>query len=188
MGKLIVFEMVSLDGYFVDAKGDMSWAHAERADEEWQAFVQGNAKGGGILVFGRITYEMMAGYWPSPYAIEGDPIVAERMNGLPKIVFSKTLNAVSWSNTRLVRSDMLAEVRRLKGIGGENIAIMGSGSLVRQLAEVGLIDEFQIVVIPVALGAGRTLFEGIGEKLGLKLIETRSFANGNVFLRYRPSV
>src|SRR3972149_10430298 len=105
MRRLIVFNHVSLDGYFTDANGDMRFAHSDKPDAEWDAFVAGNASGGGILLFGRITYELMASYWPTPAAAENMPVVAERMNNLPKVVFSRTLDQVSWNNTKLVKDD-----------------------------------------------------------------------------------
>ena len=182
MRKLIVFNQVSLDGYFVDANGDMSWAH--KNDVEWNAFVADNAKGDATLLFGRITYELMAGFWPTPYAIENIPIVAEGMNRMPKVVFSRTLDHASWNNTKLVKCDMVAEVRRMKEEPGESMVIMGSGTIVSQLAQEGLIDEYEVVVNPLVLGKGRTMFEGVKEKLNLKLTKTRSFSNGNVFLCY----
>jgi dihydrofolate reductase len=184
MRKIGVFNQVSLDGYFVDMNGDMSWAH--RQDAEWNAFVAGNAKGGGALLFGRVTYEMMASYWPTPMASQTDPIVAERMNQLPKIVFSRTLNKASWNNTKLVKGDVAAEVRKMKREPGEDMAILGSGSIVSLLASEGLIDEYQIVVNPIVLGQGRTMFDGIKERLTLKLTKTRAFGNGNVLLCYEP--
>jgi dihydrofolate reductase len=186
MGTLVVFNMISLDGYFVDDRGDMSWAHNPSEDAEWEAFVESNAKGGGLLVFGRITYELMASYWPTPHAMENDPIVAERMNSLPKLVFSRTLDKASWSNTRLVKEGVAAEIRKLKEEPGKDMAIMGSGSIVSQLANEGLIDEYQIVAIPIVLGGGRTMFEGVKKRLKLKLTRTRSFGNGNVVLCYAP--
>ena len=184
MRKLVVFNSVTLDGYFTGSGGDLSWAHAGGQDKEWNAFVEGNASGGGVLLFGRITYAMMAGYWPTPEAKKSFPVVAERMNALPKVVFSRTLDEVSWENTTLVKGDLAGEVRRLKGQPGEGIVILGSGSIVSQLAQAGLIDEYQFVVVPVALGRGRTMFEGIKEKRTLKLTGTRSFGNGNVFSTY----
>lgn len=187
MPKLIVFNSVSLDGYFVDVKGDMSWAHNANKDAEWDAFVANNAKGEGTLLFGRKTYELMASYWPTPQAMQNDPIVAEGMNNLSKVVFSRTLDKVSWKNTKLVKSDMLAEIRKRKKEPGEGMVILGSGSIVSQLAQEGLIDEYQIVVIPVVLGDGRTLFDGVKKKLPLKLTKTRAFANGNVLLHYQPA-
>ena len=184
MSKLVVFNQVSLDGYFVDMNGDMSWAHKQ--DPEWLAFVEQNASGDGMLLFGRITYEMMASYWPTPYASQSFPVVAERMNALPKVVFSKTLAKASWSNTRLVKDGLAVEVRKLKGGSGKDMAILGSGSIVSQLAQEGLIDEYQVVVNPVTLGGGRTMFEGVKKKLALKLTKSRVFGNGNVLLCYLP--
>ena len=186
MRKLVVFNQTSLDGYFVDANGDMSFAHNANRDAEWDAFVAGNASGGGTLLFGRITYELMASFWPTPFAAEQMPVVAERMNNLPKVVFSRTLDKASWSNTKLVKGDMAGELRKMKTEPGEDMAILGSGSIVSQLAHHGLIDEYQIVVIPVALGKGRTMFEGVKEKVPLRLTKTRTFINGNILLCYEP--
>jgi dihydrofolate reductase len=126
----------------------------------------------------------MVSYWPTPAARENDPVVAERMNSLPKVVFSRTLAKASWSNTRLVKGDLATEVRKLKHEPGVGMAILGSGSVVSQLAQAGLIDEYQIVVKPVALGEGRTIFK---QKLSLKLTQTRAFTNGNVLLAYEPN-
>lgn len=186
MPKLVVFNSVSLDGYFVDMNGNMSWAHNNNPDQEWDAFVSGNASGGGRLLFGRITYKLMASYWPTPVALKNDPVVAEQMNALPKVVFSRTMDAASWNNTKLVKSDLAAVVRKMKQEPGEDMAILGSGSIVSQLAQERLIDEFQIVVIPVILGKGRTMFEGIRERLFVKPTKTRAFRNGNVLLCYEP--
>ncbi len=186
MRKLVVFNQVTLDGYFAGMNGDTSWAHKE--DTEWNAFVADNASAGGLLLFGRITYDLMAGYWPTPQAIKNAPIVAEQMNNLPKVVFSRTLNKASWSNTKLVNGDMAAEIRKMKKEPGKDMAILGSGSIVSQLAQEGLIDEYQIVVNPVVLGRGRTMFDGVKEKLTLKLRKTRTFGNGNVLLCYEPMV
>ena len=186
MRKLIVFNHVSLDGYFVDANGSMSWAHKARQDAEWNAFVAANASGGGVLLFGRITYELMASYWPTPLALKNDPIVAEGMNNLQKVVFSRTLDKASWKNTKLVKGDLVEEVRMMKAEPGEGMAILGSGSIVSQLAQEGLIDEYQIALNPIVLGKGRTMFEGVKETLALKLTKTRAFANGTVMLWYEP--
>jgi len=184
--KLIVFNNVSLDGYFVDGNGSMSWAHRAKQDAEWNAFVAGNASGGGVLLFGRITYELMASYWPTTVALKNDPIVAEGMNNLQKVVFSRTLDKVSWKNTTLMRGDLVTDVRKMKAEPGEGMAILGSGTIVSQLAQAGLIDEYQMALIPVVLGKGRTMFDGINEKLPLKLVKTRAFANGIVMLWYEP--
>ncbi len=188
MRELVVFNNVTLDGYFASANGDFSWAHRGNDDAEFNAFIAENASGGGELLFGRVTYELMASYWPTPSAIQRDPIVADRMNSMPKVVFSRTLDKVSWSNTKLVKGDIVSEIRKMKKQPGKRIAILGSGSIVSQLAPEGLIDEYQVVVNPVVLGKGRTMFDGIKEMLTLKLTKTRTFANGKVFLCYEPMV
>lgn len=185
MAKLIVYNAMSLDGYFTDAKGDMSWAHKQ--DPEWQAFMKENASGGGQLLFGRITYELMAGFWSTPAALQSNPVVAGRLNGLPKFVCSTTLEQVTWNNTTLLKGELTAEVRKLKRQAAADIVVMGSGSLVAQLAEAGLVDEYQIVLNPLVVGQGRTLFEGVQRKLPMKLAKSRPFANGNVVLFYEPA-
>jgi dihydrofolate reductase len=184
MRRLSAFEQVSLDGFFTDAKGDMSWAHKQ--DPEWNEFAASNASGGGALLFGRVTYEMMASFWPTPAAMASLPAVARGMNEMPKFVFSRTLKKASWQNTTLVKGDMPAEVRKLKSGSGPGLTVLGSGSVVSQLAQAGLIDELQIVVNPIVLGKGRTLFETVGERIALKRTGTRAFGNGNVVLSYTP--
>ncbi|MEO8201568.1 MAG: dihydrofolate reductase family protein [Gemmatimonadota bacterium] len=186
MRKLAVFNQLSLDAYFTDNRGDMSWAHKGHDDKEWNDFVAGNAKGEGELVFGRVTYQMMASYWPGPQAAKDAPAVAEGMNNLPKVVFSRTLTSVSWKNTRLIKGDLVTETRKLKNEPGNDLVILGSGSIVAQLAEAGLIDEYQLIVNPLVLGQGRTLFEGLSRRLNMALTESRAFGNGNVLLRYEP--
>jgi dihydrofolate reductase len=185
MPTLMVFDQVTLDGYFTSAHGDMSWAH--KSDPEWNEFVAGNASGGGRLVFGRVTYDMMASYWPTPQAARDNPVVAKQMNAMPKIVFSKTLDEVSWSNTTLIKDDPATAMRKLKKEPGENMVILGSGSIVSQLTQAGLVDEYQIIVNPLVLGTGKTLFATVKERVGLKLTKTRAFQNGNVLLCYAPA-
>jgi dihydrofolate reductase len=186
MRKLIVFNHVSLDGYFVDAANSMMWAKTNQQDAEWNDFVARNASGESPLLFGRITYELMVSYWPTPMAKQHNAALAERMNNLAKIVFSRTLDKVSWKNTRLVKTDMLGETRKMKQEPGEGMVILGSGSIVSQLAAEGLIDEFQVVMNPIVLGKGRTMFEGLKQNLNLTLTNSRVFKNGNVFLCYQP--
>jgi len=137
MPRLIVFNTITVDGYFTDKNNDMSWAHQGDDDPEFDEFVAGNASGGGVLVFGRKTYELMASFWPTPAAAERMPVVAREMNSRQKVVFSRTLEEASWSNTRLVKDDLVEEVRRMKSAPGADMAILGSGSLVAQLAQAG---------------------------------------------------
>ena len=177
---------ISLDGYYCDPRGDMSFAHKPPDDAEWHEFVTANASGGGMLLFGRTTYDMMAAWWPTPMAAKAMPEVAARMNAIPKIVFSRTMRSADWSNTTLVKDDLAGTVRRMKDETGPDMAILGSGSIVKQLAGAGLIDTFQVVVNPIALGAGRSLFSGLTQPLELLLTNTRVFGNGSVVLWYAP--
>lgn len=191
MRKLIAFNHVTLDGYFVSADGKFQWASKGNDDPEYSAFVAENASKGGELVFGRITYQMMASYWPTPIADQHNPEVAKGMNSMGKIVFSRTLEQATWNNTRLIRTgndvgDLVSEVHKLKEEDGPGMAILGSGSIIAQLAPHGLIDEYQMMIDPVALGKGRSMFEGIPEQLNLKLAKSRIFNNGKVFLCYEP--
>ena len=126
MRKVSVFNSVTLDGFFAGTNGDLSWAHKGSEDAEFKAFVADNARAGGLLLFGRITYELMASYWPTPDALKSDPVVAERMNSLPKVVFSRTLPKASWSNTKLVKGDLAGEVRSMKEAPGEDMVILGA--------------------------------------------------------------
>jgi dihydrofolate reductase len=184
--RLTVFNQISVDGYFTDTHNDISWTHPPDDDAEFKEFVEENASGSGTLLFGRKTYEMMASFWPTPGAAAQFPVVAARMNGRPKVVFSRTLAAASWNNTRLVADGLVEEVRRMKSAGDQDLTILGSGSVVAQLAEAGLIDEYQMLVFPLALGAGRTMFDGMKKRLSMTLTRSRGFHNGRMFLVYEP--
>jgi dihydrofolate reductase len=181
MRKLTVFNLVTLDGFFAGQGGDISW---HNVDEEFQELAKEASNSGNTLLFGRVTYELMAGYWPTPEAIKNDPIVARGMNSATKIVFSRTLNKVDWNNTRLVKNDMPSEIRKLKQESGKDLTVLGSGSIVSQLAQERLIDEYQILLNPVVIGKGKTMFEGVKDRFSLKLTKTRVFGNGNVLLNY----
>src|SRR5688572_23705499 len=128
MRKLTVFNSISVDGYFTDAKGDISWAH-EQSDAEWNDFTSSNASGDVEMVFGRVTYEMMASFWPSEEARKTMPLVAKGMNESRKYVFSRSLEKVSWQNAKLVKGDLAGEIRTLKKEKGPDLLIMGSGTL-----------------------------------------------------------
>lgn len=184
MRKLLAFNSVTVDGYFTDQNGDMSWAH-KQDDPEWNAFTAENAKSGGELLFGRVTYDLMASFWPTPAAAKVAPEVAENINKAPKVVFSRSMEKASWNNTRVIKGDLAEEIRKLKEAPGDGLVLMGSGKIISQIALEGVIDEYQLVVNPLALGKGRTMFEGIEDMLNLTLISTRAFKNGNVLLTYK---
>jgi dihydrofolate reductase len=182
MRKLRVFESISIDGYFTDADGGIDWAHAGREDPEFLAWVGGNASGGGDLLFGRKTYQMMEAFWPTPLAAKQMPEVAKGMNAARKHVASRTFGAkLGWKNAELLQGDLIAAVRALKDGDGPDITVLGSGSVAAQLGEAGLVDGYQFVIIPVALGAGRTVFT---KGRALRLDEQRAFRGGNVVVTY----
>lgn len=184
MARLISFTNVTLDGFFADPNGDMQFFHQQ--DAEWQTFTNENASGGGSLLFGRKTYEMMAAFWPTPLARERMPQVATKMNSSRKFVASRTLEHAPWENTTLLNGDLLSEVRKVVE-AGPDVVILGSGSIVAQLAAAGMVDELTLAVHPVVLGRGKPLFAGVKEQFSLALAKTRTFKNGNVVLTYVPA-
>jgi dihydrofolate reductase len=181
VGRLTAFNFITLNGYFEDSSGDISWHRhgAEEADYSAESL-----KPEDILLFGRVTYQHMESYWPTAMASEHYPIVAEGMNKAEKIVFSRTLNNVTWNNTKLVKENMIDEIKKLKQ-ASKNMTLLGSGSILTQLAEYDLIDEYQIMIDPVALGAGTPLFKGMKRKLELQLTGSRTFKSGVVLLCYQ---
>lgn len=188
MRRIVVFNNVTVDGFFAGPHGEIDWFKADR-DPEYDEFSRAQSKTGGALIFGRTTYQMMESYWPTPEAMESNPEMAEVMNNIEKIVFSKTLRAVderdNWRNVRLLHEIRAEDILELKEQNGKDIAILGSGSIVQQLTDLGLIDEYQLVVHPVILGAGKSLLAGVETK-NLRLMQTRAFKNGIVWLCYQP--
>jgi dihydrofolate reductase len=181
MSKVILFNMMTLDGFFEDANGSIDW---HMVDEEFNDFSVEQVKNAEGLIFGRKTYELMASYWPTPAAIGDDPAVAKHMNDISKIVFSRSLNQVHWQNTRLVKGDAAEAVRQLKAHSVQDWFIFGSANLASALIPHGLIDEYRIMLNPVILGTGRPLFQNIQAPFELKLMDSRTFGNGNVLLYY----
>ena len=184
MRNLIFQMMVTLDGFFEVPNREIDW---HIVDEEFNEYAIDLLNSVDVLLFGRVTYELMASYWPTPSATTDDPIVADKMNNLPKIVFSKTLKKTEWKNTRLVKENIAEEITKLKHQPGKNLAMFGSSDLALSLIQMGLIDEYRIIVNPVVLGNGKSLFKGINEKLNLKLLKTKTFSSGNVMLYYQPA-
>ncbi len=182
MRKLKAFNFITLNGYFKGANGDLNW-HKHGYEEHEYAEEGLNSES--TLLFGRVTYEMMAFYWPSQMALEKDHIVAKGMNSAEKIVFSRSLNKADWNNTRLIKNNMIDELRLLKSGTGKDLTILGSGSIITQCAEEGLIDEFEIMLDPVAICDGTPIFNGIKHTLNFKLIKTRVFKSGVVLLSYK---
>jgi dihydrofolate reductase len=183
MRKITAFNFITLNGFFKGPDADISWHR--HGDEENQYGVE-MMKSGNILLYGRVTYEMMAGYWSSPQAVKNDPVMAELMNKAEKMVFSKTLKKAEWNNSRLMKDNILEEIKNMKKTPGKNMALLGSGNILTQFAEQGLIDEYQIMVDPVVIGDGTPILKGITHKLNLKLTMSRTFKTGVVLLCYEP--
>jgi dihydrofolate reductase len=183
MRKVIFYMLTSIDGFYEGPNREIDW---HNVDEEYNDFAIDFLDHVDLLLFGRLTYELMAGYWPTEAAKRDDPVVASKMNGLSKIVFSRTLEKAEWENTRLVRSYVPEEVLRIKGEEGKDIAIFGSSDLVVSLIRFNLIDEFRIMVNPIVLGKGKSVFAGIEGRYRLKLKNMRAFESGNVLLYYEP--
>jgi dihydrofolate reductase len=182
MRKISVFNFLTLNGFYKGVNDDISW-HRHGGDEN--AYAEEGAQSESILLFGRKTYEMMAGYWPSPMALEQNRKVADGMNRSEKIVFSTTLQKADWENTRIISRNGIEEVAAMKNSPGKDMTILGSGSLVTQLTDAGLIDEYQFMIDPVALGTGTPVFQQINTKLDLELISCRTFSSGVVLLLYK---
>jgi dihydrofolate reductase len=183
MRKLIVFNFTSLNGYFKDRSGDTGW-HQHGAEEN--DFAIKKLETGSTLLFGRVTYEMMSSYWPTPAALQHNPSLAKGMNQADKIVFSTKLKKADWHNTRVIRTDMIQEVKNLKKQSGNEMTVLGSGSISSQLAEHGLIDEYQIMIDPILIGQGVSLFGNIQQPRALQLHSVREFNSGVVLLTYQP--
>jgi dihydrofolate reductase len=181
MGKLIQWNVISLDGFFEGAKSwELDWLHSS-FNEELEAFSIEQLRSASMLLFGRVTYEGMAAYWQTAKGT-----IAEFMNSLPKTVFSRTLECVDWANTRLVKDDPVAEARELKRQSAGNLFVFGSGRLCAALLEAGLFDEVRLALAPLVLGSGATLFGRQLNRVGMKLLEARPLSNGYVILRYEP--
>jgi dihydrofolate reductase len=147
--------LVSLYGFFEGPNHTTDW---HNVDEEFNEFANARLDSAGILLFGRVTYELMAEFWPTPAAARDDQITVANLNRLPKIVFSRTLSSVTWQNTRLVKENFVEEILKLKGEPGKYLLVLGSSDLSVSLIQHGLIDEFRIMLNPVVLGNGTFLF------------------------------
>lgn len=184
MKQLSVFNFLTLNGYFKGPNEDISW-HQHGSEEA--KFAAEGAQTESLLLFGRKTFEMMSSYWPTPMGMKDNPGVAEGMNNSQKIVFSTTLTSVNWQNTRIVKENLVEEVRNLKQSADKDITVLGSGSIITQLADAGLIDVFQFMIDPIVIGDGVTEFKGLSRKLKLKLTDSRTFKTGVVLLTYEPA-
>jgi len=189
MRKITVFNYVTLDGFFAGPMGEIDWFKSIKKDDEYNKETHDQAKTGGTVLYGRKTYEMMKSYWPTPGARKNDPVMAKVVNNGEKIVFSRNLRSVeegpNWKNVTLLNEITRENITAIKKKKGKDITIIGSGSLVRQLTELELIDEYQLLLVPVVIGMGKSFFSNV-KQMDLELIEAKSYENGIVKLRYRP--
>ena len=188
MRKVILSNSVTLDGFFAGPNGELDW---HIVDDEIKEYANDLLSNVDALLFGRVTYQLMADYWPAaatnPSTPKSDLEIADKMNNLPKIVFSKTLQEVKWNNSRLVKENIAEEISKMKQQPGKDMVIFGSGSIVSTFMQLGLIDEYRIIVNPIVLGNGNPLFKGINGKQNLKLLNTKVFDSGIVILFYEPA-
>jgi len=180
--------MVTLDGFFEGPNKELDWQIVDGENKEYAIDLLSKVD---ALLFGRVTYQLMADYWPAaatnPSTSKSDLEIAHKMNNLPKIVFSKTLQEVRWNNSRLVKENIAEEISKMKQQPGKDMVIFGSGSIVSTFMQHGLIDEYRIIVNPIVLGNGNPLFKGINGKQNLKLLNTKVFDSGIVILFYEPA-
>ena len=173
--------MIALDGFFEGPKRELDW---HNVDKEFHEFASRQLSTVDTLLFGRVTYQMMASFWPT--AADSDPLIASRMNSLPKLVFSRSLNTVEWNNSKLIKGNIAEEVSKLKKQQGKDIALFGSAAVLSTLMEANLIDEHRIMIAPIVLGSGNPLFKKMERRHPLKLLRTTTFKSGNVLLVYQP--
>jgi dihydrofolate reductase len=188
MGKIITTTWVSLDGFIAGPNEEMDWVIV---DTEMGKYEDDIVSASDTLLLGRVTYQSFAGSWPyvpdNPQASEGEKAYARKLNAMRKIVFSTTLPAAEWHNSRLLREVQPAEITKLKQESAGNMLIYGSASIVQNLTNLGLIDEYQLLVHPVVLGGGKPLFKDIQDRRNLQLVQTKTFPSGVVGLYYQPA-
>jgi dihydrofolate reductase len=186
MGKIIALGHISLDGYMADLNGQINWI---RMDEETNKLVKDLYRGAAGTIYGRKTYELMDPFWPDvlknpekwpPWIVEYAVWVDEAV----KVVVSATLGSVNWRNTRLIRNNVVEEMRRVKQEVKGDLLLLASAQLLATLLPAGLVDEVGVTVTPVILGEGMPYFKGLKDRVGLELREERNFTNGVVGLRY----
>ncbi len=184
MRTLASFLVTSLDGFYEGPNAEFDWLVP---DAEFNDFAARQLDDADVLGFGRLTYEHMAAYWPTEQAAVNDSAITTRMNSKPKIVFSTALQYAEWSNTAVIAGDALEQIGTVKAAPGGELLVLGSAHLTAHFATAGVLDELRIMVCPIVLGSGRSLFEDLKDRISLTLLRIRQFESGNVLLTYRPS-
>jgi dihydrofolate reductase len=189
MRKVKVTMWVTLDGFIAGPNNDMEFV-GRLYDEEMGKYEDDVVSAADTLILGRVTYESFAGSWPNvpdkPNVSEGEKIYARKLNAMKKLVFSKSLAKVEWNNSTLAKEIVPGEIEKMKQEPGKDMVIYGSASIVQAFTNLGLIDEYQLLVHPVVIGGGKALFEGITKPVNLKLTRTIPRKSGVVVLYYEP--
>lgn len=187
MRKIIVSNLMTLDSLVAGTNGEIDWfiTGDDFFEDATDLFNRVDT-----MLFGRVTYEGMLSFWTTSDALAADPVIAEWMNTKPKVVFSRTLAKAEWGkwdNARLVKGEIGEAVTKLKQESGKDIVIYGSSTIVSQLTQLGLIDEYWLFINPLILGGGKPEFSGITRKVNLKLTGTKAYQSGLVRLMYEPA-
>ncbi|TGL90777.1 dihydrofolate reductase [Leptospira congkakensis] len=183
-GSLSAFLFLSLDGFYKGENEDISW-HSHGPEES--QFSEDNLNSGNTLVFGKRTFLMMESFWTSKDAFQLFPIVAEQMQNVQKLVISHSQIETTWNHTKVLTPNGIEEIRNLKA-KGLHMTILGSGQVVRQCSEMGLLNHYSLMIDPIAIGKGESLFGGLKSNQVLELESTRTFASGSVLLNYKKSI
>lgn len=179
MGTLSAFVFISIDGYYKDSANGIEWhQHTEEGNKTAEEGLSVN----NVLLFGRKTHDLMAGYWPSTHAAEQYPAVAAGMNAARKIMISSTIRSSVWNNTQVYNHDWLDQIRKVKEMN--NITVLGSGTIVTQLATNNMLDVITVLIDPIVLGSGTAIFSGFMLPISLKLREQHVLKNGSIQATY----
>jgi dihydrofolate reductase len=195
MRRIVMFNWVTTDGYFAGPDGNLDWVVP---DQEQAKTAAAGIPGFDTVLFGRVTYKLFEGFWrgavedsstaPDPHRpgerSQEHRAIAIWLNEATKLVFSRTLKDVTWKNSRLLHELAPHQIGAMKNQPGKDMMIFGSGSIVSQLTQHGLIDEYRFVVCPILLGGGRPLLSGMSKRTRLDLLEAKRYTSGDVLLRY----
>ncbi|MGF1636682.1 MAG: dihydrofolate reductase family protein [Cyclobacteriaceae bacterium] len=179
MGRISAFVFITLEGCYKGSDDDISW---HNHGEEELKYSEESLASGDTLLFGRMTYEMMKNFWPTPTAAELMPKVAEGMNNASKLVVSNTLTSSDWDNTKVLGRDWLSELREIKKL--RNITVLGSGSILTQLSNASLLDHLEVMINPKAIGKGTSIFQGLDNQIDFRLESHRVLTSGIILLKY----
>lgn len=189
MRRVVLSMFVTLDGFVSGPNGELDWMPGnEEPDKEVDLYLYEMLDEMDTILLGGKTYKLFVDFWPTATAKE--EIIADKLNAMPKIVFSKTLDKVQWGkwrNARLAKGTLAEEIKRLKQETGKDMVMFGGANLAQSCMPLGLIDEYRLFVTPIILGSGKCLFENIKDTTNLKLVKTKTFKSGSVLLDYQPS-